>query len=107
MKQMRLPLLSATIRSTRSSKLLGGNIPDQLSLGGYRWFEVALYWVLRIGSLAVAYTNWRMDATQRTGTHLMHLRHAARQRLYVAYSARYGSCRYRCQRASSIGWGIQ
>jgi hypothetical protein len=51
-------------------QVLGGNIPDQLSLGGYRWFEVALYWVLLIGSLAVAYTNWRMDATQRTGTHL-------------------------------------
>src|ERR1700733_13544131 len=51
-------------------QVLGGNIPDQLSLGGYRWFEVALYWVLLVGSLAVAYTNWRMDATQRTGTHL-------------------------------------
>jgi hypothetical protein len=51
-------------------QVLGGNIPDQLSLGGYRWFEVALYWVLLVGSLAVACTNWRMDATQRTGTHL-------------------------------------
>jgi len=51
-------------------QVLGGNIPDQLALGGYRWFEVALYWVLLIGSLAVAYTNWRLDASQRTGTHL-------------------------------------
>jgi hypothetical protein len=51
-------------------QVLGGNIPDQINLGGYRWFEVALYWVLLIGSLAVAYTNWRMDATQRTGSHV-------------------------------------
>ena len=51
-------------------QVLGGNIPDQLALGGYRWFEVALYWVLLLGSLAIACTNWRLDATQRTGTHL-------------------------------------
>ena len=51
-------------------EVLGGNLPDQLSLGGYRWFEVAFYWVLLIGSLAIAYANWRMDATQRTGTHV-------------------------------------
>ena len=51
-------------------QVLGGNLPDQLSLGEFRWFEVALYWVLLIGSLAIAYSNWRMDATQRTGTHV-------------------------------------
>ena len=51
-------------------QVLSGNIPDQLNLGGYRWFEVVFYWVLLIGSLSIAYTNWRMDATQRTGTHL-------------------------------------
>jgi hypothetical protein len=51
-------------------QVLGGNIPDQLTLGGYRWIEVALYWVLPIGSLAIAYTNWRLDATQHTDTHL-------------------------------------
>ena len=27
-------------------QILVGNLPDQLNLGGYRWFEVALYWVL-------------------------------------------------------------
>jgi hypothetical protein len=51
-------------------QILAGNLPDQLNLGGYRWLEVALYWLLLIGSLAVAYTNWRMDTTQRTGTHV-------------------------------------
>jgi hypothetical protein len=50
--------------------VLGGNIPDQLALGGFRWFEVALYWVLLIGSLAIAVTNWRVDPTQRTGGHI-------------------------------------
>jgi len=49
-------------------QVLGGNIPDQLSLGGFRWFEVVLYWVLLIGSLAIATTNWRLDPTQRAGT---------------------------------------
>jgi hypothetical protein len=49
-------------------QVLGGNIPGQLSLGGFRWFEVVLYCVLLIGSLAIAYANWRLDSTQRTGT---------------------------------------
>jgi hypothetical protein len=39
-------------------------------LGGYRWSEAVFYRVLLIGTLAIAYTNWRMDATQRTGMHL-------------------------------------
>jgi hypothetical protein len=51
-------------------QVLGDNISDQLSLGGLRWLEVTLYWVLLIGSLAIAYTNWRLDSTKRTGTHL-------------------------------------
>jgi hypothetical protein len=51
-------------------QILDGNLPDLLNLGGFRWFEVALYWVLLIGSLAIAYTNWRLDPAQRTGTHL-------------------------------------
>ena len=42
-------------------QVLGGNIPDQLNLGAFRWFEVAFYWVLLIGSLTIAYTNWRLD----------------------------------------------
>jgi hypothetical protein len=50
-------------------QVLGGNIPDQLNLGTFRWFEVAFYWVLLIGSLAIAYANWRLDTTQRTGMH--------------------------------------
>ena len=29
-----------------------------------------LYWALLIGSVTIAYANWRMDETQRTGTHI-------------------------------------
>jgi uncharacterized membrane protein YphA (DoxX/SURF4 family) len=53
-----------------SFQVLGGNVPDHLNLGEFRWFEVTLYCVLLTGSLAIAYTNWRLDSTQRTGTHL-------------------------------------
>jgi hypothetical protein len=52
-------------------RVLSGNIPDQLNLNAeLRGFEVVLYWVLLIGSLVIAYTNWRLDPAQRTGTHL-------------------------------------
>jgi hypothetical protein len=37
-------------------QVLGGNIPDQLALGGYRWFEVALYTCAH-GMFAVAYAG--------------------------------------------------
>jgi uncharacterized membrane protein YphA (DoxX/SURF4 family) len=49
--------------------LIGG-IPDQLSLGALRWFTVALYWALLIGSLSVFFANWRLDSSQRTATHI-------------------------------------
>jgi hypothetical protein len=51
-------------------QFLVGDIPDQLGLGELRWFTVALYWAFLIGMVAVAYTNWRMDATQRTAAHV-------------------------------------
>jgi hypothetical protein len=51
-------------------QVLGCNLPDQISSGGFRWFEVALYLVLLIGSLAIAYPNWRLDATRRNGARL-------------------------------------
>ena len=54
-----------TIQSTPSSRFWGAT--SRLSLGGFRWFEVVLYWVLLIGSLAIGYT---FDSSQRTGTHL-------------------------------------
>lgn len=51
-------------------QVLSGDIPDQLALGSYRWLEVALFWLLLVGSLVVAGANWRLDPAQRTGTHL-------------------------------------
>lgn len=51
-------------------QVLGGNIPDQLSIGGFRWLEVALFGVLLLGGLAIAYANWSLDSTQRTSVHL-------------------------------------
>jgi uncharacterized membrane protein YphA (DoxX/SURF4 family) len=51
-------------------QFLSGNIPDQLSLHGLRWFTVVLYWALLIGSLAVAYANWRRDTAQRMANHV-------------------------------------
>ena len=47
-------------------QFMTGNIPDQLSLGGGRWFTVVLYWLLLIGSLSVAGLNWRLDPLQQT-----------------------------------------
>nr|WP_294524089.1 hypothetical protein [uncultured Rhodopila sp.] len=51
-------------------QVLGGNIPDQLSPGGFRRFEAVPYWALLIGGLAIAYLNWCLDSTRRTATYL-------------------------------------
>src|SRR5277367_2622850 len=53
-----------------SFQLPGETSQTSLSLGGYRWFEVVLHWALLIGSVTVAFANWRLDDTQRTGTHI-------------------------------------
>ena len=37
---------------------------------GVGWLLTALYLVLLIASLAIAYTSWRQDASQRTRRHL-------------------------------------
>jgi uncharacterized membrane protein YphA (DoxX/SURF4 family) len=47
-------------------QFMSGNIPDQVSLGDGRWFTIALYWLLLIGSLSVAYLNWPLDPRQHT-----------------------------------------
>ncbi|GAB0114897.1 hypothetical protein [Acidisoma sp. C75] len=51
-------------------QFLTGGIPDQLSLGGLRWFTVLLYWAILLGSLYVFSLNWRRDPSQRTLTHV-------------------------------------
>ena len=51
-------------------QFLTGSIPDQMGLGGLRWFTVALYLALLVGGIAVAVTNWQRDPEQRTGYHV-------------------------------------
>ncbi len=46
-----------------------GNLPEQPSLGGFRWFEVVRYWVNLVGSLTIANTSCRPDSTQRSVRH--------------------------------------
>lgn len=42
---------------------------DYLDLGAWRYLVLALFWVLLIGSIAIAIRNWREDPEQRTGRH--------------------------------------
>lgn len=51
-------------------QFLTGGIPDQLSLGDLRWFTVALYWAILLGSFYVFYLNWQRDPAQRTVNHV-------------------------------------
>ena len=51
-------------------QFLTGGIPDQLSLGDLRWFTVALYWALLLGSLYVFSLNWKRDPSQRSVNHV-------------------------------------
>lgn len=41
-----------------------------IDLGGWRFLVLALFWLLLVASLVVAFQNWREDASQRSGHHL-------------------------------------
>jgi hypothetical protein len=43
---------------------------DHVALGNWRYFMLALFWVLVIASVYLVYRNWREDPTQRSGVHL-------------------------------------
>jgi len=43
---------------------------DYLSLGGWRYLLLALFWALLIASLVIAARNWQEDPQQRTVRHL-------------------------------------
>jgi hypothetical protein len=50
---------------------MSGHNPDQMHLGDVaRWYTLAMYWALLIGSLAIAYWNLREDPSQRTVRHV-------------------------------------
>jgi uncharacterized membrane protein YphA (DoxX/SURF4 family) len=43
---------------------------DYLHQGNWRYLILALFWVLLLASIVIAFQNWREDSTQRTGRHL-------------------------------------
>jgi hypothetical protein len=47
-----------------------GSTGDHEKLGAFKYFFVALFIVLVVASLWIAWTNWREDPTQRTGVHV-------------------------------------
>jgi uncharacterized membrane protein YphA (DoxX/SURF4 family) len=47
-----------------------GSTEDHEKLGVLRYFFVALFLVLIVATLWIAWTNWRDDPTQRTGVHV-------------------------------------
>ena len=51
-------------------QFLTATTSDYVSLGGWRYLLLALFWALLIASLVVAVRNWRDDPQQRTGRHL-------------------------------------
>ena len=51
-------------------QFLTGQTSDQMALENARWFTVALYWALLLGGLTIASYNWRLDAKQRTLSHI-------------------------------------
>ena len=50
-------------------QVMTGQIHDQLALGSFRWFPVAMAWVMFFGGLAIAWYNWSKDPEQRTVHH--------------------------------------
>jgi uncharacterized membrane protein YphA (DoxX/SURF4 family) len=51
-------------------QFLTANTDDYLALGGWRFLILALFWILMIASVVVAFRNWREDPAQRTGWHV-------------------------------------
>lgn len=51
-------------------QFLGGQIPDQIGLGGLGWVTVVAYWALLLATVAVVVINWRSDPAQRTVTNV-------------------------------------
>jgi hypothetical protein len=47
-----------------------GSTGDHEKLGAFKYFFVVLFLALLAPSLCIAWTNWREDASQRTGVHV-------------------------------------
>src|ERR1700756_1812176 len=48
---------------------LTGTTGDYLHQGNWRYLILALFWILLLASIAIAFRNWQEDSEQRTGRH--------------------------------------
>ena len=51
-------------------QFLTATTSDYLALGGWRFLILALFWVLMIASVVIAFRNWQEDPAQRTGRNI-------------------------------------
>jgi hypothetical protein len=51
-------------------QFLTATTSDYLDLGAWRYLILALFWMLLIASVLIAYRNWQEDRTQRSSVHL-------------------------------------
>jgi uncharacterized membrane protein YphA (DoxX/SURF4 family) len=51
-------------------QFLTATTSDYLDLGGWRFVILALFWILIIASIVVAFLNWKEDPSQRTCRHV-------------------------------------
>lgn len=51
-------------------QFLTGATSDYLELGAWRFLIAALFWILMVASVVIAFRNWREDPAQRTGYHV-------------------------------------
>ncbi len=50
-------------------QFLIGTTGDYLHQGNWRYLILALFWILLLASIAIAFRNWQEDSEQRTGRH--------------------------------------
>ena len=50
-------------------QFLTGTTGDYLHQGNWRYLILALFWILLLASIAIAFRNWQEDSEQRTGRH--------------------------------------
>jgi len=51
-------------------QFLTATTSDHLELGNWRFLLLALFWLLLIAGVSIAYRNWQEDPAQRSGRHL-------------------------------------
>src|SRR5688500_3301833 len=51
-------------------QFLTATTSDYLALGAWRYLILAVFWLLLVASVLIAYRNWNEDPAQRSGLHL-------------------------------------